>query len=101
MRRGRPTAAPQPVAAKQSAASAKSSDPFAALDSASNTIRSRAVDELSAKFPSLDEFSIAHESGGFNFSSSKPQRNDPATSALADEVFARPASARDTPPPEA
>ncbi|THY64325.1 hypothetical protein D6C97_02702 [Aureobasidium pullulans] len=100
MRRGRPTAAPQPVAAKQSAASAKSSDPFAALDSASNTIRSRAVDELSAKFPSLDEFSIAHESGGFNFSSSKPQRNDPATSALADEAFARPASARDTPPPK-
>ncbi|CAD0114086.1 unnamed protein product, partial [Aureobasidium uvarum] len=98
MRRGRPTAAPQPQAA--AASSAKNSDPFAALDSASNTIRSRAVDELSAKFPSLDEFSIAHESGGFNFGSSKPQRNDPVTSALADEVFARPASARDTPPPK-
>jgi len=96
MRRGRPTAAPQPQAAAVS--SAKNSDPFAALDSASNTIRSRAVDELSAKFPSLDEFSIAHESGGFNFSSSKPQRNDPVTSALADDLFARPASAKNTPP---
>ncbi|KEQ75591.1 hypothetical protein M436DRAFT_9466, partial [Aureobasidium namibiae CBS 147.97] len=96
MRRGRPTAAPQPQAAAVS--SAKNSDPFAALDSASNTIRSRAVDELSAKFPSLDEFSIAHESGGFNFSSSKPQRNDPITSALADDLFARPASAKNTPP---
>lgn len=96
MRRGRPTAAPQPQAA--AASSAKNSDPFAALDSASNTIRSRAVDELSAKFPSLDEFSIAHESGGFNFSSSKPQRNDPVTSALADDLFARPASAKDAPP---
>ncbi|KAG9573426.1 hypothetical protein KCU97_g15074, partial [Aureobasidium melanogenum] len=98
MRRGRPTAAPQPTAA--AASSAKNSDPFAALDSASNTIRSRAVDELSAKFPSLDEFSIAHDSGGFNFSSSKPQKNDPVTSALADEVFARPASAKATPPPK-
>lgn len=96
MRRGRPIAAPQPQAAAVSAA--KNSDPFAALDSASNTIRSRAVDELSAKFPSLDEFSIAHESGGFNFSSSKSQRNDPVTSALADDLFARPASAKDTPP---
>jgi AP2-associated kinase len=95
MRRGRPTAAPQPQAV--AASSAKNSDPFAALDSASNTIRSRAVDELSAKFPSLDEFSIAHESGGFNFSSSKPQRNDPVTSALADDLFARPASATGTP----
>ncbi|KEQ96291.1 hypothetical protein AUEXF2481DRAFT_657119 [Aureobasidium subglaciale EXF-2481] len=97
MRRGRPTAAPQPVAAKTNIASAKSSDPFAALDSASNTIRSRAVDELSAKFPSLDEFSIAHSSGGFNFSSSKPQRNDPITSALADEVFAHPELAKGMP----
>lgn len=100
MRRGRPTASQQPVAAKPGPATAQS-DPFAALDSASNTIRARAVDELSAKFPSLDEFSIAHEQGtGFNFSSSKPHRNDPVTSALADEVFARPASARDTPPPK-
>ncbi|KAI5248281.1 hypothetical protein E4T43_01530 [Aureobasidium subglaciale] len=97
MRRGRPAAAPQPVAAMTNVASAKSSDPFAALDSASNTIRSRAVDELSAKFPSLDEFSIAHSSGGFNFSSSKPQRNDPITSALADEVFAHPESVKGMP----
>jgi AP2-associated kinase len=101
MRRGRPTAAPQPQPQPQAAtaSSAKNSDPFSALDSASNTIRSRAVDELSAKFPSLDEFSIAHESGGFNFSSSKPKKVDPVTSALADDLFARPASANATPPP--
>ncbi|KAI4828127.1 hypothetical protein E4T44_09828 [Aureobasidium sp. EXF-8845] len=97
MRRGRPTAAAQPQVPTVS--SAKNSDPFSALDSASNTIRSRAVDELSAKFPSLDEFSIAHESGGFNFSSSKPKKVDSVTSALADDLFARPASANATLPP--
>jgi AP2-associated kinase len=96
MRRGRPTTSSQPPVAAAKTLSSTQGDPFAALDSTSNTIRSRAVDELSAKYPSLDEFSITHELAGFSFSSSKPKQNDPVTSALADEVFARPAASRDT-----
>ena len=106
MRRGRPAAAAQgtPVAAAAAAkasAGAKPSpspargDPFAALDSKNYDVRAGAVDELSKKFPSLDEFSITHDEGGkFDFPSgtltSPAQRddlNERVTNALADEVF--------------
>ena len=106
MRRGRPTATAQqtPVAA---AAAAKASsaarpspspakgDPFAALDSKNYEVRAGAVDELSKKFPSLNEFSIAHDKGGkFEFPadatvSEKGDLNERVTNALADEVFNR------------
>lgn len=96
MRRGRPTAPSQqvPPAAKQTPAAA-SGDPFAALDSKNYDIRAGAVDELSKRFPSLDEFSIAHNGDKYSFSSgSKPQPptgkdrlNERVTNALADEVF--------------
>lgn len=111
MRRGRPTApAQQPpvaaaAAAKASTATKPSSspakgDPFAALDSKSYDVRAGAVDELSKRFPSLNEFSIVHEKGGqFDFSSGVPASpaaqtdvkkgalNERVTNALADDVF--------------
>ncbi|KAK0941202.1 Ark- serine/threonine protein kinase [Friedmanniomyces endolithicus] len=98
MRRGRPTAPSQqaPVAAKPNASPARG-DPFAALDSKSYDVRVGAVDELSKRFPSLDDFSIVHEkSGSFPFASSTTQQpadaapaklNDRVANALADEVF--------------
>jgi AP2-associated kinase len=98
MRRGRPTAPAQqaPTAAKPAPSPARG-DPFAALDSKSYDVRAGAVDELSKRFPSLDEFTIAHDSGGkFPFSpnatanapeaSAKPL-SQRVTNALADEVF--------------
>ncbi|GAM88268.1 hypothetical protein ANO11243_063010 [Dothideomycetidae sp. 11243] len=75
MRRGRPTTTlQQPVVAKASPGpSPVRGDPFAALDSSSITVRTEAVDELSKKFPSLDEFSIALDKGsGFDFSKTMP-----------------------------
>ncbi|KAK5122282.1 hypothetical protein LTR85_004193 [Meristemomyces frigidus] len=101
MRRGRPTTASQqaPVAAaaKPNPSPARG-DPFAALDSKNFDVRAGAVEELAKRFPSLDEFSIAHETGGeFAFSqgaSPKVPAEAPAgglsvrvTNALADEVF--------------
>ncbi|KAF2160447.1 hypothetical protein M409DRAFT_29070 [Zasmidium cellare ATCC 36951] len=101
MRRGRPGAPASQTAASKPAPSPARGDPFAALDSKNYDIRAGAVDELSKRFPSLDEFSIAHEGGGkFAFPSSQPsgtQAAKPApnhdlservTNALADELFA-------------
>ena len=112
MRRGRPGAPSQqaPVAAAAAAAAKASSttkpsaspaggDPFAALDSKNYEVRAGAVDELSKRFPSLDEFSIVHQKGGkFDFPSGGPgaqvppdakkaDLNERVTNALADEVF--------------
>ncbi|CAK1354043.1 Serine/threonine-protein kinase ppk30 [Cercospora beticola] len=104
MRRGRPTApAQQGPAAVASTASAAArpaqGDPFAALDSKNYDERAGAVDELSKRFPSLDEFAIAHDGGKFAFpptspptttSSARPAQNnlsERVTNALADEVF--------------
>ncbi|KAF2767747.1 hypothetical protein EJ03DRAFT_315307 [Teratosphaeria nubilosa] len=101
MRRGRPQAAPQSGApAKQNASPARG-DPFAALDSKNYDVRAEAVDELSKKFPSLDEFSLVHEKGGnFQFGmqtspvpAPSPQPSsglhERVTNALADEVFSQ------------
>ena len=101
MRRGRPTVQSQAATAAASAAAASkpasNSDPFAALDSKNFDVRSHAVDELSSKFPSLDEFSLLHEQNTkvtFPSESSQFPRPDPheglrkkVSDALADEVF--------------
>jgi AP2-associated kinase len=69
------------------------SDPFAALDSQDVQVRRAAADELAARFPSLDEFSLLHDRGQkFEFGQS-PTGSDPAlskrvTEALADDAFA-------------
>lgn len=95
MRRGRPTST-QPVSAPKPAPSPANGDPFAALDSKNYNVRAGAVDELSKRFPSLDEFSIALDGGKkFAFAASPPQANpdtksslnERVTNALADEVF--------------
>ena len=77
MRRGRPAAPNQqaPVAAAKPSPSPARGDPFAALDSKNYDARVGAVDELSKRFPSLDEFSIVHEkSGSFPFATSAAER---------------------------
>lgn len=101
MRRGRPTATAQqaPTAATKPNSSPARGDPFAALDSKNFDVRAGAVEELSKRFPSLDDFSIAHGTGGdFAFSQSsspKPPAAEAApgglsvrvTNALADQAF--------------
>ncbi|KAF2824734.1 Ark1/Prk1 family protein kinase Ppk30 [Ophiobolus disseminans] len=98
MRRGRPAGpAPQPPAAKPSPSPMRgtASDPFAALDSQDVQVRRAAADELAARFPSLDEFSLLHDRGQkFEFGQT-PTTPDPALSkrvveALADDAFALP-----------
>ena len=124
MRRGRPTVPAQqtPVAAAAAAEASSTlkpspspakGDPFAALDSKNYDVRAGAVDELSKRFPSLDEFSIVHEKGGqFDFASGVPPSqvqpeikkdglSERVTNALADEVFnqAKPAQPPRKPAP--
>ncbi|KAK5173857.1 Ark- serine/threonine protein kinase [Saxophila tyrrhenica] len=99
MRRGRPSA-PATQAAKAASKPSPSpakGDPFAALDSKNYEVRAGAVDELSKRFPSVDEFDIAHDKGSpFQFSSKPPAQpadlktqalNERVANALADEVF--------------
>ncbi|KAF1843002.1 Ark1/Prk1 family protein kinase Ppk30 [Cucurbitaria berberidis CBS 394.84] len=95
MRRGRPTGPAQTPAAKPSPSPMRgtSSDPFAALDSQDVQVRRAAADELAARFPSLDEFSLLHDRGQkFEFGQ-MPSPSDPVltkrvTDALADDAFA-------------
>jgi AP2-associated kinase len=98
MRRGRPMSSttPQPLANSAQPSPARG-DPFAALDSKNYEARAGAIDELSKRFPRLDEFSIAHDpSGQFQFDksapvSSPPEQNnvdDRVAHALADDLFA-------------
>ena len=95
MRRGRlPAPVQQPPAAKPSTSPIRgtTSDPFAALDSQNVQVRSAAADELAARFPSLDEFSLLHEQGKkFTFGqapiTSDTNLNQRVTQALADEAF--------------
>lgn len=99
MRRGRParptdsahnSAKPSPSPYRGSA------DPFAALDRGGAKSRDT-VDELSNKFPTLDQFDILHEKGGkFEFeptsANSKPEDDKLSqrlTHALADDAFAK------------
>ncbi|OIW33284.1 hypothetical protein CONLIGDRAFT_628163 [Coniochaeta ligniaria NRRL 30616] len=100
MRRGRPPPASQLVAApkpSRSPAKVTSGDPFAALDSKSPPV---VRDELSSKFPTLDEFALLVESDSkFDFERHTPpippvQKNlaQRVTERLADEAFAAPAA---------
>lgn len=97
MRRGRPTGpVQQPPAAKPSPSPMRgaAADPFAALDSNNVEVRRAAADELAARFPSLDEFSLLHDRGQkFEFAQA-PANSDPSNKrvmdALADDAFAFP-----------
>lgn len=97
MRRGRPT---KPVSHHGSAKPSPSplrmmdaADPFAALDGS----KAGAVDELSSKFPTLDEFSLMTDRGKkFQFESQPETKESSETGlaervtyALADQAFAR------------
>ncbi|KAI4200253.1 MAG: hypothetical protein LQ346_002409 [Caloplaca aetnensis] len=103
MRRGRPTKVDSDPRAPKSSPSPlriAEGDPFSALDSTPDPNTIQNVKETASKFPSLDEFSILHESGD-NFAFDKKLTAAPApapskhisqrvTDALADEAFARP-----------
>ncbi|KAK2738184.1 hypothetical protein FQN57_007159 [Myotisia sp. PD_48] len=98
MRRGRPakpnsqhnSAKPSPSPLRRD-----NGDPFAALDKANQPNK---ADELSARFPTLDQFSLLHEkSGKFEFEPTTTESKAPTeqlskrvTNALADEAFAKP-----------
>ncbi|KAK2839224.1 hypothetical protein FQN49_006353 [Arthroderma sp. PD_2] len=96
MRRGRPTKpSDQKVTPKPSPSPLRASgDPFAALD---GTKRNTNSDELSSRFPTLDQFSLLHEKGGtFNFEPTTAESNSTpddlskrVTNALADEAFSK------------
>ncbi|KEY70037.1 hypothetical protein S7711_04052 [Stachybotrys chartarum IBT 7711] len=101
MRRGRPGISPGPPkpAAQQPASTPKvtKGDPFAALDS--KAAPNLDADEISTRFPSLDQFSLLHDKGSrFDFEtspvSSSPQPpsdlSHRITARLADEAFASP-----------
>ncbi|KAL8703398.1 MAG: hypothetical protein Q9201_003427 [Fulgogasparrea decipioides] len=102
MRRGRParSEADQRVA-KPSPSPLRftNGDPFSALDSTVPPELASTVDETASKFPSMDEFSLLHESGdNFAFdakSNTAPQPSSDishrVTNALADDAFAWPA----------
>ncbi|KAJ8065373.1 hypothetical protein OCU04_006061 [Sclerotinia nivalis] len=94
MRRGRPTASSQPQPTKPSPSPMRgaASDPFAALDSKNPD---PVVDEISNRFPSLDQFSLLHDGGKFDFGSpTPPKASQPVskrvTERLADDAFATP-----------
>lgn len=101
MRRGRPTKAVSHHGSAQPSPSplrmVDSSDPFATLDGS----KLADADELSSRFPTLDQFSLLTEKGKqFDFEPSvvsKPEAEKADLSqrvlnALADEAFARPPS---------
>ncbi|KAI4252483.1 MAG: hypothetical protein LQ352_004263, partial [Teloschistes flavicans] len=101
MRRGRPTrtdianrvANPSPSPLRIA-----NGDPFSALDSGGPSALTEDVEKVVGKFPSMEEFSLLHESGDqFAFSTNSKTTPQPAkdisqrvTDALADEAFARP-----------
>ncbi|KAL8770198.1 MAG: hypothetical protein Q9209_004040 [Squamulea sp. 1 TL-2023] len=100
MRRGRPTKtqADQRVAKPSpSPLRVTDGDPFYALDVNVASDSNLTVDEVASKFPSMDEFSLLHESGdNFAFdtkpkTASLPSRDisQRVTDALADDAFAR------------
>jgi AP2-associated kinase len=91
MRRGRPQANPQPHVNKPSPSPLRGTagDPFTALDSKSPPASS---DELSSRFPSLDQFSLMHGGANFDFNATSPTKttapkdlNQRIAEKLADE----------------
>lgn len=106
MRRGRPTAPGQQTTSGQPSPSPakKSGDPFAALDSKNFDERVEAVNELSSKFPSIDQFSLLQDKDKFRFATTSSQpaskpavTNQRVTNALADDAFAKPSPANTRP----
>jgi AP2-associated kinase len=101
MRRGRPTKAVSHHGSAQPSPSPlrmmDEADPFASLDGS----KLGAADELSSRFPTLDQFSLLTEKGKkFQFEPSAVDKNESENpdlpqrvlNALADEAFARPPS---------
>lgn len=101
MRRGRPPAsAPRPNPSpkpNRSPMAVTDGDPFAALDASASV---KSGDELSSRFPTLDQFSILHEKGvAFDFdSSNSPTVSKTDAGNAADEAFAVPQSQVSQPP---
>ncbi|KAH8595681.1 serine/threonine protein kinase-like protein [Bisporella sp. PMI_857] len=100
MRRGRPGAnshapshTPKPSASPMRGTT---SDPFAALDG--KAAAASPPDEISNRFPSLDQFSLLHHGGKFDFDASSPTKppqrdlSQRVTEKLADDAFAVPQS---------
>lgn len=95
MRRGRPQASPSRTQTPQSSTSkpVTSGDPFAALDAKP---KPQNADELSSRFPSLDQFSLLHDKpNSFNFDAAKSppvkppkEMNERMAEKLADAAFA-------------
>ncbi|MCJ1401167.1 hypothetical protein MMC11_004379 [Xylographa trunciseda] len=103
MRRGRPTdSSAKQLISRPSASPMRvvNSDPFAALDTSPDAAPDAVLlDDVSARFPPLDQFSILHESGNkfaFDQKSALPATTQPkdisqrVTEALADDAFALP-----------
>jgi AP2-associated kinase len=101
MRRGRPTKAVSHHGSAQPSPSPlrmiDQADPFSSLDGSKVTD----ADELSSRFPTLDQFSLLTEKGKkFEFEPSAPGKSEPekpdlsqrVLNALVDEAFARPPS---------
>lgn len=112
MRRGRPGKSPSSRSSSakpssspyQASAGGSSTDPFAALDGAA--ARKKTAEEMSKRFPSLDQFDLLHEKGDkFEFEptvESKTEEDDLSqrlTNALADDAFARRQSPERAPNP--
>ncbi|ATY63518.1 serine threonine [Cordyceps militaris] len=100
MRRGRPTPSPaqsQPPAVSGASNRVKDDDPFAALDgNASASAKPSVSDDISERFPSLDQFSLLHHKGNkFDFDPKSPTTPKPSVAPkinmadkLADSAFA-------------
>ncbi|CAD6499655.1 BgTH12-03763 [Blumeria graminis f. sp. triticale] len=86
MRRGRP-ATGQIQKSNSSITIGKSVDPWGTLDS-----NSTVIDEVSTRFPSLDQFSLLHDGGTFDFDKNLSQGSQDlgqrVTEKLADDAFA-------------
>jgi len=102
MRRGRlanPAAEPPGQRPSPSPMRGIASDPWASLDAAPNTASDNVLfDDVAARFPPLDQFSILQDSGNkFAFDQKSPVTSPPVndisrrvTEALADDAFATP-----------
>ncbi|KAJ6787392.1 hypothetical protein PWT90_08606 [Aphanocladium album] len=100
MRRGRPTASPAPSQQTTSSGANKrvtDGDPFAALDGKpATTTKPPASDDISDRFPSLNQFSLLHHKGSnFDFDPKSPTSPKPTIAPksnmadkLADSAFA-------------
>ncbi|KAI9672703.1 MAG: hypothetical protein M1831_000138 [Alyxoria varia] len=103
MRRGRPgkeSHSAGPPKASPSPNKHPDTDPFAALDSSNYSTRAAAVDELSGRFPSVDEFSLLqNQESKFQFGTESSKRSgmdQKVMHALADEAFVKPAPSQET-----